>query len=244
MTDVFVGDAADAATPAWILRTGGIAALLVAAGYLGTMPLFAIVGAPPEGALAGLAYHATGTAAWWGIVALSVLTDLLFLPISVALYAALRRSNEPAMLVAIAFTVTFVVLDLAVLWPAKASLIALGEDYASATRDQRALLVAAASYPSAVLDSMLTPVYSILTLGIGILGTGVVMLRGGFGRATGAVGVVTGVLSVASVVETALTGTFPVLVVGASLLTIVWLVLVGRRLLSWSVDGVERMRLV
>jgi len=35
-------------------------------------------------------------------------------------------------------------------------------------------------------------------------------------------------------VEAILTGTFPVLVVGASLLTIVWLVLVGRGLVRLS----------
>ncbi len=232
MRDMRVDGVADAVTPTWILRTGGIAALLLAAGYVATMPLFAIVGAPPEGALARLEYHVTGTTAWWGIVALSVLTDLLFVPLSVALYAALRRSNEPAMLLATAFTLIFVVLDLAVLWPAKASMITLGEEYATATSEQRVLFLVAASYPSAVLDSILTSVYSILTLGIGILGTGLVMLRGGFGRATGIVGVATGALGIVSVVEAALTGTFPVLVVGASLLTIVWLVLVGRRLLN------------
>lgn len=230
--DMRVNGAADAVTPVWILRAGGFAALLLAAGYVATMPLFAIVGAPPEGALARLEYHAAGTTAWWGIVALSVLTDLLFVPVTVALYAALRRSNEPAMLLATSFTLIFVVLDLAVLWPAKVSMITLGEESAMATSSQRALFVVAASYPSAVLDSILTSVYSVLTLGIGILVTGLVMLRGGFGRATGIVGVATGALGIASVVETALSGTFPILVVGASLLTIVWLVLLGRRLLN------------
>ena len=227
--------AADAAAASWILRTGGIAALLLAGGYVATLPLFAIVGAPPEGASARLQYHVTGATAWWGIVALSVLTDLLFVPVSVALYAALRRWNQPAMLLATAFTLVFVVLDLAVLWPAKVSMITLGEAYATATGEQRALLVGAAGYPSAVLDSILTPVYSILTLAIGILGTGLVMLRSGFGRATAIVGVATGATGIVSVVEAVLTGTFPVLVVGASLLTIAWLVLAGRGLVRLAV---------
>lgn len=222
---------ADEIAPAWILRTGGIAALLLAAGYVATMPLFAIVGAPPEGALSRLEYHMMGTTAWWGILALSVLTDLLFVPVSVALYMTLRRSNEPAMLLATTFTLLFVVLDLAVLWPAKASMIVLGGEYATSTGEQRVLLAAAASAPSAVLDSILTSLYSILTLGIGILGMGLVMLRSGFGRATSIVGVATGVTGIASVVEAVMTGTFPILVIGASLLTIVWLVLVGGRLL-------------
>jgi len=221
---------------------GGVAALLLAVGYVATMPLFAVVGAPPEGAQARLEYHMTGATAWWGIVALSVLTDLLFVPVGISLYTALRRLNQPAMLIATAFILIFVVLDLAVLWPAKVSMITLGEAYATATSEQRVLLLAAASYPSAVLDSDLTAVYSILTLGIGILGTGLVMLRGGVGRATAIVGVTTGVLGIVSVAETMVTGTFPVVVVGASLLTIVWLVLVGRALLRsrWSLDGATR----
>jgi hypothetical protein len=230
-------------------RMGGVAALLIAAGYVAIMPLFALVGAPPEGAPARVEYHATGTAAWWGIVSLSVLTDLLLLPLAGALYLALRRLGQPEMLVATLFTLTFVVLDLAVLWPAKVALIQLGEQAAIATDAQRSLLVAAASYPAAVLDSVLVPVYSVLTLGIGILVTSLVMLRAGrsaearrpaeAGRPAALVGVVTGLLSVGSVVETAISGTFPVLVVVTSLLTIVWLVLVGLGLLRGTWAGVE-----
>jgi hypothetical protein len=230
----------DASSATWAIRAGGIAALLLAAGYVAVMPLFAMVGAPPVGAVERLEYHASGTAVWWGIVLLSVLTDLLFVPVAGALYAVLRRVTQPAMLVAIAFTLVFVVLDLAVLWPAKVSMITLGEAYGSATGEQRALLLAAAGYPAAVLDSVLTPIYSILTLGVGLLITGLVMLRGTFGRATAIVGIVTGILGIASVGETYLTGSFPVLVVGASLLTIVWLVLVGRDLLRMPAAAASR----
>jgi hypothetical protein len=223
--------AADTGTPAWILRTGGIAALLLAAGYLATIPLFAAVGAPPSGAQARLEYHATTTATWWGIVALSVLTDLLLLPVAISLYAALRRSNQPAMLLATAFTLLFVVLDLAVTWPAYASLITLGQQYAGATGDQRVLLVAAAGHPSAVLSSPLQAIDSILTLSIGILATSLVMRRGGFGRAPTRVGVATGVLGIASVVETAVTGSISLLAIGTTMLTIAWFILVGRAML-------------
>ncbi len=220
-------------SPAWTLRTGGVAALLLAAGYVATIPLFAAVGAPPSDAQARLDYHATTAATWWAIVALSVLTDLLFVPVSIALFAALRRSSEPGMLLATTFTLLFVALDLAVTWPAYASLITLGQHYAmAATVDQRALLVAAAGYPSAVLSSPLQSIDSILTLSMGILVTGLVMLRGAFGRAPGIVGVATGLVGIASVAQTALTGAVSPLAIAASVLTIAWLVLVGRSLLK------------
>lgn len=215
------------APAAWTERIGGIAALLLAAGYVAIMPLFASVGAPVEGVVERLDYHTTGTTAWWGIVGLSVITDLLFVPVAIALYTTLRRISQAAMLAATVFTLMFVILDLAVLWPAKVSLITLGEAYGSASGPAREALVAAATYPAAVLDSDLTPVYSVLTLGIGILVTSLVMLRSGTGRVTAWVGVATGALGIASVGETIVTGSFPALVVAASLLTIVWLVLVG-----------------
>jgi len=198
---------------AWIMRIGGVAAL------------------------ARLDYHAGTTATWWAIVALSVFTDLLFVPVSIALYTALRRSSEPAMLLATAFTLLFVALDLAVTWPAYASLITLGREYATATTaDQRTIIVAAAGYPSAVLGSPLQSIDSILTLSIGILVTGLVILRGALGRTPAIMGVATGLVGIASVAHTALTGEVSPLAIAASQLTIGWLVLVGRDLVRsrWS----------
>lgn len=215
----------------WAERMGGFAALALAVGYVAIMPLFASVGAPAEGAVGLLEYHTTGTTAWWGIVGLSVTTDLLFVPVAIALYMALRPISQPWMLAASAFTLLFVVLDLAVLWPAEVSLISLGQEYASASGPAKAALVAAATYPASVVDSELTTVYSVLTLGIGILAASLVMLRSTMGRITAWVGIATGALGIASVVESMVTGDFPVLVVLASLLTIVWLVLVGIALL-------------
>ncbi len=232
MSEARTTEVAGASAPTWVLRTGGIAALLLAAGYLATIPLFASVGAPPTDAQARLEFHATTTAAWWGIVALAVLTDLLFLPVAAGLYAALRRTNQPAMLLAIAAMVLFVVLDLAVTQPAYASLITLGRQYGmAATGEERGLLVAAAGYPSAVLSSTLQAVDSILTLSIGILGVGLVMLRSGFGRSPALVGVAVGVLGIGSVAQTAATGTLSPLAIATTLLTIAWLALVGRVLL-------------
>lgn len=154
MTISRAAESTASAGPITMVRIGGAAALLLAAGYVATMPLFAAVGAPPSGPEARLGYHAGTEATWWAIVALSVLTDLLFVPVSIALYVALRRAGEQAMLLATAFTLMFVVLDLAVTWPGYASLIGLGQQYpAATTADQRAILVAAAGYPDAVLSS-------------------------------------------------------------------------------------------
>ena len=215
-------------SPVLMLQVGGVSALLLAAAYLAIIALFATVGAPPGGAQARLEYHATTAATWWAIVALSVITDLLFVPVAVALYAALRGAGESAMRAATVFTLLFVVLDLAVTWPAYASLISLSQQYATVTTvDERAVIVAAAGYPSAVLSSPMQSINSILTLSIGILLTGLVTVRGAFGRATGTLGVTTGLVGIASVAHTALTGELSPLAIAASVLTIAWLVLIG-----------------
>ena len=43
--------------------------------YVGIFPLYASVGAPPDGGEAWLSYADGKTAAWWAILGLSVLTD-------------------------------------------------------------------------------------------------------------------------------------------------------------------------
>src|SRR5436305_11135578 len=74
----------------WLYRAGGISALLLGLGYVITIPLYLYVGAPPHEAEAWLTHLAGKTTVWWAILALSVLTDLLFLPVALALYFALK----------------------------------------------------------------------------------------------------------------------------------------------------------
>jgi hypothetical protein len=71
------------------------------------------VGAPQGGSEPRLEYHAGNTTVWWAILALSVLTDFLLVPVTLSLYLALKGVNRDAMLAATAFIGLFVVLDLA-----------------------------------------------------------------------------------------------------------------------------------
>jgi hypothetical protein len=49
-------------------------------------------------------------AVWWVIVGLSVLTDLLYVPVALSLYLVLKGVNRNAMLIATAFVGLFIVL--------------------------------------------------------------------------------------------------------------------------------------
>jgi hypothetical protein len=205
-----------------LLRLGGIAALLIAGGYLAIIPLYARVGAPPTGGEPWLRYLAGKTTVWWAILYLSVLTDVLFVPVALALYAALARVSRTAMLVAVSLVGLFVVLDLAVTWTSIGSLITLADAFPAAGDDaQRAAYVAAASYPAAVMASKLEVVYAIVTLSSGILIIGLVMLKGLFSRITALLGLITGVLGIA-----ALSGV-TAFIIGNALFATAWVLFTG-----------------
>ncbi len=208
-----------------LYRVGGISALVLGAAYIAIIPLYAHVGAPPSSGEAWLKYVSGKTTVWWAILSLSVLTDLLFVPVALSLYLALERVHRSAMLVATAFVGLFVVLDLAVTWSSYAALLTLGGSYAAAANDvQRAAYIAAANYPSAVLASRLEIVYSIVILSFAILIIGIVMWKGIFSRATALLGLITGVLGLAS-----LTGVSALIIMNALVAT-VWVLFVGYRL--------------
>ena len=215
----------------WLYRVGGISAFVLVIGYLLTFPVYAWVGdAPPNGVEAQLIYFAEHATGWWAILGLMVFTDLLFVPIFFALYLALKGVNRNVMLLAIACIGLFVALDLAVTWPAYSALITSGGNYAAATTDaQRAIFVAAAGYPSAMLDSPLSGTYAILFPALGALLTGLVMLRGIFSKATAYLALaagITGIVFMGSYVADAL---YVVRIINALLAT-VWYFFVGYRL--------------
>ena len=101
----------------------------------------------------------------------------------------------------------------------------LSTQYATATDEsQRALLVAAASYPSAVIASPLALVYAIGTLSFGFLVISLVMRKGVFNKLTAYVGIATGALGIVAVA-----GVSIAVILNAVSATI-WLFLVGHRL--------------
>jgi hypothetical protein len=215
----------------WLYRVGGLSALALGIAYIVTIPLYLAVGAPPNNGAAWLEYSAGKTSVWWAILGLSVLTDLLFVPVGLALYYALQFVNRNLMLFGTALVALFVVLDLAVTWSNYAALIALGSKYAAAASEtQRMSYVGAAEYASAVLTSTIEAVYSIGTLSLGILLIGCVMLRSMFGRGLGYLGIVTGVLGIAFVVGSLVSSALGVLIIFTSVLTTAWVLLVGHRL--------------
>jgi len=217
-------DSVDVDQQRWY-RVGGIAAFVLGFSYIIIIFLYARVGAPPTGGGEAWFHYLPGkTTIWWAILALSVLTDFLFVPVAFALYLALKEANRNAML-ATAFVGLFVVLDLAVTWSHYASMLVLYSNYFRTTDAmQRTAYVAAANYASAVLASPLEIVYAIVTLSFGILIIGFVMLRGVFTKITAYLGLATGILGIVS-----LTGLSVAIIMNALFAT-AWILVVGYRL--------------
>lgn len=221
----------------WLYRVGGASALLLGLGYLAIFPLYAHVGAPPTAAdgEVWLTYLADKTEIWWAILVLSVITDVLFLPVGLALCLALKRLHSGAMLVATALIGLFVALDLAVTWTHYASLLSLSASYVSATTGgQRSAYVAAASYASAMLTSRLLVVYAIAILSSAFLMIGTVMLKGVFNRPTAYLGIATGILGIVAI------GGFGVAIILNAVCATIWILLVGYRLCRLAAVGLER----
>jgi hypothetical protein len=214
-----------------LYRAGGISAIVLGICYVVIIGVYVVGGAPPNEAEQWLKYLSRHTTAWWTILGLSVLTDLLFVPVVISLYVALKNVNRNAMLAGAGLVVAFVVLDLAVTWPNYSSLITLSGKYAAATNDaQRTAFVAAAQYASAVLTSTVVGVYAILVPSLGNLIIGLVMLKGTFSKVTAYLAVISGILGIVSVVGPHFVTALGLAIVIGSALTTVWVVLVGYRL--------------
>jgi hypothetical protein len=218
----------------WLYRVGGIAAIVLGIGYVIIIALYIPAGGPPAGSdvETRLIYLAEHSAAWWGIVSLSVFTNLLYIPISCALYFALKGINRGMMLLATACILLFVVLELGITWMNYAVLLDLSSSYAAAaTEAQRAALVTTAHYPFALLDSHnLLGFYTIFIPGVGIFMTGLAMLRGVFSRVTAYLALVASSLTMISVVGSPFVSALGVTVIIGSTLVAVWVFFVGYRL--------------
>ena len=214
-------------------RVGGLSAIALGVSYIAIIGLYLLSGELPSGAEERLRHLADHTTVWWMILGLSVATDLLFLPLMWSLYMLLRDVNKNAMLAGTGLVGLFVLLDLTVTWPNYSALITLGDKYVAAGDDtQRAVLLGAANYANEVLSSGLFGVYAILVPAVGYFVIGLVMLKGAFGKVAAYLGMAAGIVGVISVVGPLVVDAVGMAVILASILTTVWVLLVGYKLLN------------
>ncbi len=220
-----------------IYRVGGNAAVLLGLSYLVITGLYVAAGQVPNDGqgVSYLEYLDGQQGIWWGITGLSVLTDLLFLPIAAALYVALRAYGNVLALLGSSLLALFAVLDLAVTWTSYAALIELSRGFRDlADPAAQTARVAAASYAAALLDSSLFAAYVILVPGLGVGAVGLVMARSGFSQAGGYIGIFAAVLAIAAVVGPIFAESLSALAIPTAVLTTVWVLIAGYRLIRLS----------
>jgi hypothetical protein len=218
-----------------LYRVAGISAFVLVIGYFLTIPIYMNAGIAPTGAEAQLIHYAPHLTDWWFILGLMVFTDLLYIPVWLALYQALKGINRNLMVLALACHGLFVVLDLALTWPNYAIMFNLSPDYVMAATDvQRATIVASASSAAAVLDSPMLRIIAILIPSLGTFLSGFVVLKGIFGKGAAylafAVGV-TGILAAVGPLFTEALGTMHII---NALLATFWYLAAGWKLYKIS----------
>ena len=213
----------------------GISAIILAVSYILILVLYIMSGAPPAELTSKLNHMAIHQIEWWGILLLSVITDLFFIPMAVCLFLILKDYGRNLILTGAVLLVIFVVLDLAITWPNYSAMITIGQKFAEATEaTQKQTLLAAAHYPSEIVESKLLGIYIILIPSIGILLFGMVMLRGIFSKATAYTAISSGVLGVVSVIGSIFYEPMGLAIVLGSTFTLLWSFLFGLKLIQLS----------
>jgi len=163
---------------------------------------------------------------------LSIVSDILLVPVVLALYFALRGVNKNAALAAAGFFGVAVALDLGVTLITWTALVTLSQNYAAATSDvQRAAFVATADYAVGI-TSVSSTVYGSIVYSIGPLTMSLVMLKGVFSRATAYVGIAASIAGLAYgfTVLVPYSASLEILLAIAFVLFGVWGLLAGYRL--------------
>ena len=218
-----------------LYRWGGISAMLAGVILFVVLASALVLGAPTSNTGEGiLKWLGGGTTLAYSFYGLSMVVDVLLVPVVLAVYLALKGVNKNAMLTAAGFWGLALALDLGVTCITWIALITLSQNYAAATSDvQRAAFVATADYAVGI-TSVSATVYGSIVYMIGPLVTSLVMLKGVFSKVTAYVGLVGGIVGLAYGVTVFVPySSFVLIPLAISFILLgIWLLLAGSRLYS------------
>jgi len=224
----------------WLYRMAGFSGIAIAVGYVFITAGFTISGAPlPTGAEAWVTYMAGKSNLWWGIIWLSIITDILYLPVAAGLYNLLKNVHKGMILVSGALFALFVVLELAITWSNYAAIIELINRYGLATTEpQRTLYLSTIEYASSVFQTPVTGFYAIFIPSIAVILASIVMLKSArFGKIASYIGLLSGTINAFSVIGELFSSTLSLLVIPGSVLALIWFFAVGVKFLKFGREG-------
>jgi hypothetical protein len=216
-----------------LYKWGGVCALLVGVIYFIALASALSLGLPSSTTGEGILKWFSGqTTLAYTLYGLTIVTDVLLVPVVLALYLALKEVNKNATLAAAGFGGLSVALDLGVTLITWIALITLSQNYAAATSDvQRAAYLATADYAVGI-TSVSATVYGSIIFAIWPLITGLVMLKGVFNKATAYVGIAGSIASIVYgiTIFVPYSSSLAIFLVLAFILFGIWLLLAGYRL--------------
>jgi len=224
----------------WLYRMAGFSGIAIAIGYVFITAGFTISGVPlPKGAEAWVAYMAGKSNIWWGIIWLSIITDILYLPVAAGLYTLLKNVHKGMILISVALCTLFVVLELSITWSNFPAIIELVNRYGLATTEtQKALYLSTIEYASSVFQTPVNGFYTIFIPSIAVILFSIVMLKSAkFSKVVSYVGLLSGILNAFSVIGGLFSSTLELIVIPGSVLALIWKFAVGVKFLKLARDS-------
>jgi hypothetical protein len=180
--------------PTWkgVYRAGGVCLFLCGIIFLLVAVFSMIIGSAPSSGqeyLLALSSNVSVAKLNFGLYALS---DVLFIPVALALYLSLKQVNKNAMLIAAGLMVMYSIFDLAVTELNSLDAVLLSQQYVhAATEAQQAAYLAAAYFALSTIP--IATFFTYLVSSVGLVIASVVSLRGVFNKITALLGLTAGI---------------------------------------------------
>lgn len=219
-----------------LYRIGGAAALIAAVLLLTEIIIFTIWPQPSTVTDYFALFQTSRLIGLLDFYFIEFLAYVLFIPMFLAIYVAIRRANKSCMALALLLAITGIAIFLATNNPFP--MLSLSNQYASATTDaQKNLLLAAGQAILVNTNQRAVGGFNMGFLLLSIAGVivSIVMLKSKtFSKAIAYVGVLTFAISLADYIRIVFMPSIPILLIiiaiASGLLWLLWLVLIARRL--------------
>lgn len=216
-------------------KVGGISALTIGVLYSVITYLYISSGKLPDDPAKALEHLNNYRSEWIGIIVLSIITDILYIPFIISLFNNLSKNNLFKVIVGSALIIVFVIIDLVYTWPGYTQLMKLSEDSKSfLTLSQNSFILLSSASLLKILNSPLTAFYLIFLPSIGIALVCLGISKSRFGVPIIVLGCLIGFTGVISSIGFIFFKPLGIGFIITSILTLLWLFAIGYKLLKSS----------
>lgn len=220
-----------------VLFWAGISGILIAIGYFAISILFAVSGFPlPTDGAAWIKYLDGKLVLWNFIIWLSVITNILYLVVSLGFIKYYEVKYKFWMILASIFFILFVILELAGTWSIYPTIIEIFNKYHETSAiDKQAMYLGSIDYASAHFQTLINSFYVIVLPSLAVIIISLVMWKEkNFGKTVPAVGIVSAVCNITSVFGALAYAPLAKLVMPGSFLILFWFLGFGMKFVKES----------